>query len=96
MATGRRLRKRVRRARRTAEALRAAVAAVSEQALAMEEPLRHAGHLARAILMAEQPDNDEVDAFAFVAGEAVLRIEDCQAALNAMFEALEMGVRPTP
>ena len=39
---------------------------------------------------------DETGALAFVAGEAVLRIEDCQAALNAMFEALEMGARPTP
>ncbi|HEY2071037.1 MAG TPA: hypothetical protein VGG48_15885 [Rhizomicrobium sp.] len=78
--------KRARRAERQLEALRAAV---SEPALAMEEPLRHAEHFLRAILMAEQPHNEEVDALAFVAGEAMLLVEDSREALAQIFAALK-------
>ena len=82
MANVRRLKRRVRKAKAFRHA-------VSSFAMEMEEPLRHATQFVRAILMAHRPEDDEIDALSFVAGEAVLRLEDCETALHGLFDALD-------
>lgn len=82
MANVRRLKRRVRRA----EAFREAV---SSWAMEMEEPLRHATQLCRAIEIAHRPCDDEMEALSFVASEAHTRLETVEEMLRGLFETLK-------
>jgi hypothetical protein len=81
----------VHRSKRSGKAFRDAVSA---HALAMEEPLRHATQFCQALLMVHRPGDDEIDALAFIAGEAFLRLEDVQSELHGIFAALRGRAMP--
>ena len=56
----------------------AALARVHDLALDMEEPLRHAICFVRAVEQADGRQGDEIEALAFVATEARMRLEAVQ------------------
>ncbi|HEY2069553.1 MAG TPA: hypothetical protein VGG48_08375 [Rhizomicrobium sp.] len=62
---------------------------MSQRLLAMEGPLRHAIHLSRAVMIADNPGDDEMDALCFVAGEALLRLEFVESQLRAIFATMD-------
>ncbi len=55
----------------------------------MEEPLRHAAQFVRAVQIAHRPEDDEMEALAFVAGEAFLLLEFVQEELQGLFQDLQ-------
>ena len=74
-----------RRGKRARKAYAAFREAVSARVLGMEEPLRHAAQFVGAIEIAHRPEDDEMEAFAFVVSEAYQRLEFVNAELQALF-----------
>jgi len=64
-------------------------AAVGARAQAMEVPLRESLQFCRAVAIAHRPEDDEMEALAFLAGEAFLRLETVEAELRDLFAVLE-------
>lgn len=62
--------------------------AVGDRVAVMEEPLRHATQLCRAIEIAYRPDDDELEALAFVASEAHSRLLVVNDALQGLYDDL--------
>ncbi|HEY2069353.1 MAG TPA: hypothetical protein VGG48_07350 [Rhizomicrobium sp.] len=82
MANLRRLKRRARKAKVFRET-------VGERAHAMEVPLYEAIRLCRAIGIAYRPEDEEMDALAFVANEVFSRLESIQEELNGLFNVLQ-------
>ncbi|HEY1631698.1 MAG TPA: hypothetical protein VGF56_10290 [Rhizomicrobium sp.] len=62
--------------------------------MAMEEPLLHATQFCQAIQIAHNEGDEEMEALAFVASEAFIRLEFVQAQLRAIFAALSGNDAP--
>ncbi|HEY1632562.1 MAG TPA: hypothetical protein VGF56_14700 [Rhizomicrobium sp.] len=57
----------------------------------MEVPLRESLQFCRALAIAHRPEDDEMEALSFLAGEAFLRLETVQEELRGLLAALESG-----